>query len=382
MSIIDERRARKNSLLQSAKAIADRAGREGRDLTPSEASEIDGALKEVSSINAWTSSTAKSNPILDSLDAQARGVQSGAGGHVGLTGRHAKALAESIVNKIGDADNGKGLVAAGTQVVSTILMPTIVEEGKPALSILDVLPTRIVPSPVYSFLQAVSPREPNAKIVAPGETKPISKVSVRAVTNALSVFATLSEPVDVYALSDAANLGSWLSSELLYALQVALADEIVNGAGTPGHFRGILQTSGLLSQAFATDVLTSVRTGLGQLEKSGYQPSVILMSSDDWLALDLKAATTAAVDYRSLPIQQSERRLWGTRVVVAHNLPAKTAVIIGEDSVTLDHDGVISLKFSDSHADSFAKNEVVARAESRWGLSVLQPGAICKVATA
>lgn len=382
-NITAEKQQRREVLIKAARATAEKAQAENRDLTTTEQQDINGKLAEVKSLNEWLSGAVRSRNILAQLDgqaAEAAGISSG--GHVGLTGRHAKAMANQFVAKFSEHGQ-KGLVAAGSQVVSTILLPEIAVEGKPLLSVIDALPSRIVPSPNYSFLQSVAPRQPNAKIVEPGAAKPVTPVQVRAVENKLAVFATLSEPLDTYVLEDGGdNLSQFVSSELLYALQVALADEVVNGDGTPGHFRGLLSTSGILSQSFAVDVLTSVRKGLSALETAGYEADVILMSNSDFEALDLMSARADSISYRSLPLEQSERRLWGTRVVVSHNLPAKTAVILGAGSCVLDHDGTIALKFSDSHGDSFAKNQVVARAESRWGLSVLQPGACVRVATA
>ena len=367
-------------LIEDSKAIVAVARKAGRDLTTIESAAVDANLKRVEMLKRSEKTTAETNAFFGrTFDSPS------SGGHVALTGRHAKALADSIVRKIGDT-SAKGLVAAGSQVVSTIVMPSIIEEGKPATSVLDVLPSRIVPSPVYSFVRQVSPRVPNAKVTPAGTPKSVTQVSVEAVTNQLQVIATLSERIDSYVLEDGAgggdNLSSFLTSELVYALRVALEDEVVNGPGGAGHFTGLLNTSGIRVANFQVDVLTSVRKALTAMETSGYQAGVLLMSPGDWEALDLKAASQASVEYRSLPIQQSERRIWGTRVVVTTSLPAKTALLLGEGSTVIDTDGSINIKFSDSVGDSFERNQVVLRAESRWGLSCLQPGAIFKVGTA
>ena len=43
-------------------------------------------------------------------------------------------------------------------------------------------------------------------------------------------------------------------------VRLAVAEnEVLNGDGTGEHFTGILNTSGILSQSFATDALTSIR---------------------------------------------------------------------------------------------------------------------------
>lgn len=44
---------------------------------------------------------------------------------------------------------------------------------------------------------------------------------------------------------------------MLHGLQVAVENQVVNGDGTAPALRGILATSGIQTQAFATDILTS-----------------------------------------------------------------------------------------------------------------------------
>ena len=69
-------------------------------------------------------------------------------------------------------------------------------------------------------------------------------------------------------------------------------------------------------------------------------------------------------------------------MVLSQGLGLKTGLVIGSDAVTIDHDGRVDTAWSDAVSDDFTKNFVRARVEGRFGVSVNQPGAIVKVATA
>ena len=78
----------------------------------------------------------------------------------------------------------------------------------------------------------------------------------------------------------------------------------------------------------------------------------------------------------------SARKLWGVDVVLSQGLGAKTGLVLGDGAVTVDHDGRVDTAWTDAVSDDFMKNFVRCRVEGRFGVSVNQPGAVVKVATA
>jgi HK97 family phage major capsid protein len=135
-------------------------------------------------------------------------------------------------------------MAGGTQTTSTILLAEIVVTGRPALSVLDVLPARIVP-PSYTFMRQTV-RTLNAAPVAVGGTKPTSTVTTGSVENRLRVVTHISEAIDEYVLRDNTNLLQFVVDELLYGLRVAVEAQVLNGSGSGENFTGVLNTSGIL----------------------------------------------------------------------------------------------------------------------------------------
>ena len=87
-------------------------------------------------------------------------------------------------------------------------------------------------------------------------------------------------------------------------------------------------------------------------------------------------------DVRGVPVDPVACRLWGVQVVINNTLGAKVGLVLGEGSVIIDGDGRIETKWTDAVDDDVLKNQVRCRVEARAGVSVVQPGAVVKVATA
>ncbi|MET0996343.1 MAG: phage major capsid protein, partial [Mycobacterium sp.] len=348
--------SRRAAVLDKARALTEKAMDEGRELTSSEGDQVRAAIDEVRQLDSRAKAAqldaadAASKRILSSLDDMARGHHQRSaltGEHIAMTGAHARDLAARIIDTIPRTASGqKALVTGGTATTSTILLPEVIATGRPAQSVLDVLPARIV-TPLYSFLRQSS-RALAAAPVPAGTAKPVSDVGVVGVQNRLRVVATVSSALDHYLLEDNANLMAFVTDELVYAVRVAVEAEVLSGDGTGEHFTGVLNTSGIILQAFATDALTSVRKAITLLDGQNYSAGVIVLHANDWEKIELLTASTGSIDTRGVPIDPVARRLWGVPVVVNNTLPAKFGLVIGQGAVVVDHDGKLDVKWTDA----------------------------------
>jgi HK97 family phage prohead protease/HK97 family phage major capsid protein len=370
------------------KTILDAADELSRDLTADETARVEDATAAAKSLDAAILTARDDLAVMEK--ARQLGTELGAelgdprpgqpspdGGHLAMTGKHAKALAGRIIAAM--PRHGTKALAAGQQTTSLIMLPEVVPIGRPAVSVLDVLPSRVVP-PSYSFLRQ-SVRTLLAAPVAEGGTKPTSTVSGAEVQNRLRTVAHISEQINHYLLSDNVNLERFVEDELIFGLRRAVEKQVISGDGTGENFTGILNTSGIVTQTFATNALTSVRKALTVLDAAGYQAGVIVLSAGDWETIELLESTSGATDVRGVPIDAVQRRLWGVPVVINQGLGAKVGLVIGDGAAVVDHDGNVDTRWSDAVGTDFQTNNVRCRVEGRFGLSVLQPGAVVKVAT-
>jgi HK97 family phage major capsid protein len=275
--------------------------------------------------------------------------------------------ASDLATKImGDGSLGtKALAPSGSAVVDQDFRPDPISLGKPAYSLLDVLPVQAHDTGEFAYMRQ-SVRTNNAAVVAEGAVKPTSVYSVVRVEESLVVIAHLSEGVPRYWFLDTAALQGFLNNELDYGLRMAVEAKVV---------ADINATSGTQAQAFATSPLATLRKSLTKLEISGYEAGFFLLHPTDWEGIELALASTNAVDYQGIPYDAASRRLFGVPVVVGVSEAVGVSHTVAKGAVALDTDHTgTGVQWSEtSNSDDFSKNLIRARCEGRFATSVYAP---------
>ena len=134
-------------------------------------------------------------------------------------------------------------------------------------------------------------------------------------------------------------------------------------------------TSGIQSQTYSTSVLATLRKGLTKLETAAYAANSIVLHPTDWEGVELALSSTNAVEHLSLPYDPATRRLFGVPVTTSNAQAAGVGHVLASGAVALDTDtrGVDVQWSENATADSFGKNLVFARCESRYATSVFSP---------
>lgn len=379
----------KRALQKAMQAIVDGAKAANRDLTDDEMKDIEAKADEVMELNERIERAEKSDALMDRIGGMKSDVEfvgsdphfldtlaGGRKGYMSLAGSKGKELGKQFASQIREKLGQKAFLTPG--VVSTqvpLVDSSPLELGKIPTSILDLIATTQRATPTWRYMRQAGQTN-NAAIVAPGATKPTSVNSIEEITGSLQVFAHLSEYVDEYLLSDNTQLGNYLTGQLLIQLWQKVEEEVLNGAGTTGHLTGILNTSGIQTQAFVTDKLTTLRTAALKLENLGYSTDAYVVNIADWAAIETARNASGNFDLEG-PIDRATQKIWGTQVVTSNRIAPGTALALDLASVGLDTDTRgIQIKWDTS--TGFEKNEVRARVEGRFGVSVFLPKAIVK----
>ncbi|KUH90631.1 phage major capsid protein [Mycobacterium sp. IS-1556] len=351
---------RRDQLLAEAKAIVEKAKGEDRDLTYQELQTVEGKITEVKSINDDLSADAKSANILGQLDDMARGQDAGNGDRF-LS--FSKAWAAGAAEKVMPV--GKKALAADSAVfIDAELMTTPIPMGRPATSLLNVLPVKMHDQPTFGYIRQ-SVRNNAAAVVPEGQTKPESDYTIIKIDNSLDIIAHLSQGVARYWFDDAEALKPFMEEELSYGLRLAVEEKVLED---------IDATSGVQTQAFATNKLTTIRKCITKLEVLDFSPSAIVVHPLDWEEIELQLSADAAVEFRGLPYDPASRRLFGAPVVVANVATAGEARVLASGAVGVDTDKLgVRIEWTQLFQDDFATNKVRARCEGRFATSVFQP---------
>jgi hypothetical protein len=124
-----------------------------------------------------------------------------------------------------------------------------------------------------------------------------------------------------------------------------------------------------------------MRKGITGLETAGYVASAFLLHPSDWEGVGLGLASQSAVEHIGLPYDPATRRLFGVPVAVSTAQTAGVGHVVAQGAVALDTDtrGVDVQWSENATADSFGKNLVFARCESRYATSVFSPMGVVKL---
>jgi HK97 family phage major capsid protein len=201
-------------------------------------------------------------------------------------------------------------------------------------------------------------------------TKPESAMDLVKVQEAVRTVAHWI-PATNRALSDLAQLRTLIDTFLMFGLDEKLEDLMLNGDGTGENFLGILNTPGIQTQAFATDIITTTRKARTKCKTPGrVNPTAYLLNPLDWEAFDLSADNEQRY-YFGGPSVLGNPRLWGLPVVENESITAGRG-LTGDFRYALLWDRMqAAISVSNSHSDFFVRNLIAILAELRAAFGVL-----------
>lgn len=374
--------AQRDEHLAKARQIVDVAAELDRELTTEESDLIEKHLTDADQLSKTIEAHTKSADILARLNAMApRDTDlrpDGASPAPGKPGdgqrlTFGKGMAAGLTAKILGDTGTKALAPSGATVVNQEFKPDPVALGKPALSLLDLLPVVQHTTQEFAYLRQTV-RTNNAAVVAAGDVKPTSVYSVERVEDSLDVIAHLSEGVPRYWFADNSSLQQFLANELQYGLQQAVEAMVLDAvdAATPQ------------SQGYDTSPLATLRKAITKLEVAGHTPAAIVVHPEDWEGIELALSSTNAVEHMSLPYDAATRRLFGVPVAVSIAEDEGVAHLFASGAVALDTDTLgVAVQWSEnSNADDWSRNLIRARCEGRYATSVYAPLGVVAAAIA
>lgn len=234
-----------------------------------------------------------------------------------------------------------------------------------------------------SYLRQTA-RTNNAGTVKNGDLKPISQFTLTPQKWRAATVAHLSEPMQRQWFEDFTNLEAFVSSEMAYGLDQAVADMILNG-GTDEDgetFTGILNTSGIGQTAYATSPLRTIRKAITDLQVTGAVPTSITLHPTAWETIESSLTTEGAYILDGAPQSAVTPQLFGLPVILSTGIGADEAIIGDLNSVVIYDKGNVMHAWSEAgqhnagtaeapqNVDLFRANQLVWRTEIRLGLSI------------
>lgn len=399
----------RNSKLDAAQAVVDKADAEKRSLAVEETDQIKALTEEAEELKLRIAKFDQDAKIKEDLE-NMRGIVHAPGeqaknrvvslGDAFVESDAYKTLRENDGFKsanwrtgpihfpggLKEALSGGELTTANSDVVDAQLRPGIQALLFERLTVADLMLQATTDSNAVKVIveEGGSAGSVNAAApVAETDEKPESRIRLDEVIEPVQKIATYL-PVSDEMLEDISALRSFIDSRLRTYVQRAEEDQLLNGDGTPPALSGVLdraiqtETQGNLAgntHEAVFEAITAIRNVFSE-------PSGIVVNSTDWAFIRLAKDNndqyygggpfTGA--YGNSPVAANS--LWGLPVVVTSAIEAGTILVgaFASEAQVFRKSG-LTVEASNSHNDFFVRNMTAIRAEERLALAVYRPDA-------
>lgn len=189
-------------------------------------------------------------------------------------------------------------------------------------------------------------------------------------------------------LADEPIMANFIDQQLLYGLQLAEDNQILNGAGTSEDLLGILNTPGIQSndasgQPGTDQNADTVRKSITKVFLANLEPDSIVMHPTDWQNIELIKDTQNRYIVTTAVADGAPPRLWSLDVLATPAMTLHTALVGSfQYGATLYDREEANIRTAEQHSDLFTKNAVAVLAEERVALAVHLPAAFVKTTLA
>ncbi len=290
------------------------------------------------------------------------------------------------LNRVGRFMDAPG-PPTSTGLTSIEKLPGIVELGVRRLTIKDLIAAGATSNTTIRYIREVSFNN-SAATVAEGAAKPAALFEYQEVDAPVRKIAAYVKVTDEL-FADYLAMASYINQRLPYMVERTAEDQILNGNGVGQNLTGILQTSGIQTQAKGADTAAdALFKALTLVRFTGFfEPDGFVFHPTDWQNLRLAKDSAGQYfgggpftgAYGSSPLVQYDS-YWGKPAVITPAIPVGTALCgaFKLGAQYFQREG-LTIDMTNSDQDDFIKNLMTILAEERLALAVYRPLAFCQV---
>lgn len=188
-------------------------------------------------------------------------------------------------------------------------------------------------------------------------------------------------PVTDEQLEDVSQAQGYINNRLPFMLRQRLDGQVLNGDGIAPNLDGILNRSGIQTQAKGADPTPdAVHKAITLVRVTGRaEPDLVVMHSNDWQQIRLLRTLDGIYIWGS-PADAAAARIWGLPVAMNEAIAEGTALVgdFGGYSELAFKRG-IEVQISNSHSTYFIEGKQAVRADVRVALVTYRNAAFCTV---
>ena len=215
---------------------------------------------------------------------------------------------------------------------------------------------------------------------AEGSAAPESAISFTLRTYPTQEISTFI-PITRRALDDNAGLESYVRGRLGHMVDLRRSGQLITGNGITPNLRGILNISGIQTQAKGSDpVPDAVYKAMVLCRTTGdAEPTGAVFHAQDWQDVRLLRTIDGVYIWGS-PADTAPDRIWGLDVRVSNSITQNTGLVgaFRPFAQLFERDG-LTLEISTEHSTYFTERKVALLAYQRLALAVYRPAAFVSV---
>lgn len=381
-----------------------------RDLTDDEVTEVSSLVPEIADLKGKVKAAEDGQALLKSLGDMGKTVTKT--GEPATVNAPAKSLGEHFVKHAGDklaaAKGTTGAVVTAPEYVKaatdpqvtggnagvfgpvlTEVDPTIVQAVRPPAVVADLLTAGSLSGTAITYFVEGALEGDFATVAEAGQKPQIHNANPTAVTDVLKKIAAWWNQADEM-LDDLPFMVSEINNRGLYRLSKFEEAQILSGDGTGQNLLGLLNRSGIQTEAAAddTDNADALFRAMTKCEVgSGLPADGIVINPTDYQTLRLGRDGNGqyfgggyfAGQYGNGDVP-AQPPLWGLRTIVTSAIAQGTALVGAyKQAATVYRKGGVRVESTNSHASNFTTNMTTVRIEERVALAVRVPSALVKV---
>lgn len=255
----------------------------------------------------------------------------------------------------------------------------LVESAQRPVQVLDLIPSAPTDQNAYVYMEETTFTN-NAAEVSEGNTYGEAALAMTERSDSVRKVAVWL-PITDEQLEDVAGVQAYVNNRLTFMLEQRLDRQVLVGDGTAPNLSGILDRSGLQTQAKGADpVPDAIYKAMTKIRVTGRaNPGAVILHSNDWQEIRL-LRTLDGVYIWGNPSEAGPASIWGLPVINSEALTEGTG-LVGDfaNFCGLHIKRNIQLQISNSHDDYFINGKQAVRADMRAAFAVYRPAAFCEV---
>ncbi len=255
----------------------------------------------------------------------------------------------------------------------------VVEDAQRPIQIIDMIPAGRTGQAAVVYMEETTFTNAAAERAEAGAYAEAALALTERSNTVRSIGVSL--PVTDEQLDDEAQVESYLNNRLPFMIRQRLDSQLLVGNGTPPNLEGILNVTGIQTQAIGGDTaLDAIYKAMDLIRVTGRAiPSGLILHPNDWQPIRL-LRTADGIYIWGNPSEVGPLSVWGVPLSVSDAITENTGLAgdFRAHSELVERRGIV-LEVTDSHNTDFVNGRKMIRAGGRWAFVVYRPAAFCTI---